>query len=179
MTFDEYEQSMEALINDLPEQHLNLMIGVANGAVAMVKNRIQTTGTDAKGSRYRAYSEWYQEYKTEKGKNKGFTDFSFTNRMWTNIQLIKERTTAELAVITAMDKGSKGGNVSVPVRAHTRKGKKVAATTKNVYVPSNYEKLEKNTEAFGIILDLSAEEQEFLVKDYDDGILEIFRSHGL
>lgn len=179
MTFEEYNQRMDQLVKDLPESHANLLIGIANTAAALIKRRIQTTGTDANGNKFRAYSDWYQKYKTEKGKNKGFTDFSFTNRMWTNIQLIKDKSNGTVAVITAQDKGSKGGNVSVPVRAHERKGKKVAATTKNVYVPSNYEKLEKNTKSFGEILNLSKQEIEDLKEDYDKGILQIFRDHGL
>lgn len=189
MTFEEYNQKMDTLIKDLPGAHANLLIGVANTAVAMIKRRIQTSGIDANGNKFRAYSEWYEKYKTEKGKNKGFTDFSFTNRMWTNIQLIKDKSNDQQAIITAQDKGSKGGNISVPVKAHTRKAyerdgkiisaKKIAATTKNVYIPSNYEKLEKNTKAFGEILNLSKQEIEDLRSDYNNGILEIFRAHGL
>lgn len=179
MTFDEYNERMNALIADLPEMHANLLIGVASTANAMIKQRIQTSGTDSNGGKYKPYSEWYQKYKTDKGKNKGFTDFSFTNRMWNNIQLIKEKTTEEIAVITAKDKGNKGGNINVPVKAHVRKGKKIAATSKTIYIPSNYEKLEKNTERFGEILALSKNEIEDLRKDYDAGILEIFRVHGL
>lgn len=179
MTFEEYNQRMNDLIKDIPEAHASLLIGIANTATAIIKQRIQTTGIDANCNKYHAYSAWYQKYKTEKGKNKGFTDFSFTNRMWTNIQLIKDKSNGTIAVITAQDKGSKGGNISVPVKAHKRKGKQIAATTKNVYVPSNYEKLEKNTKSFGEILNLSKQEIEDLKKDYDNGILQIFREHGL
>jgi hypothetical protein len=175
MTKEEYESSMDALVKDLPEDHLNLMVGVANEALRMIKNRIQKTGIDANGAKFRGYSEWYQKYKTKAGYNKGFTDFSFTNRMWTNIQLIKEKTTPELAIITAMDKGQKGGYESVVVKGSKNK----KATSKKIYVPSNYEKLEKNTTAFGVILDLSTEEQQILVDEYDNGILQIFRDHGL
>jgi hypothetical protein len=179
MTSEEYVQRMDELINDLPAMHANLLIGIANGAIATIKQRIQTSGTDANGSKFKPYSDWYNKYKTEKGKNKGFTDFSFTNRMWTNIQLIKERSNDKIAVITAMDKGQSGGSYSVPVKAHKRKDKAIAATNKTVQAPSNYEKLEKNTKAFGTILDLSKSEIEDLKKDYDNGILEIFRAHGL
>jgi hypothetical protein len=179
MTFEEYNQRMDALIKDLPGAHANLLIGVANTALAMVKKRIQTSGVDANGNKFKSYSDWYQKYKTEKGKNKGFTDFSFTNRMWSNIQLIKDKSTDQTAIITAQDKGSKGGSFSVPVKAHKRKGKQIAATTKTVYAPSNYEKLEKNTKSFGEILNLSKQEIEDIRSDYDAGILEIFRDHGL
>ncbi len=179
MTPEEYNERMNSLINDLPEQHANLLISLASSANAIVKQRIQTSGTDANGSKFPAYSEWYQKYKTEKGKNKGFTDFSFTNRMWNNIQVINERSNGEVAVITAKDKGATGTNITVPVKAHKRKGKQIAATTKQIYMPSNYEKLEKNTKRFGEILNLSTEEKKLLAQDYDNGILDIFRSHGL
>lgn len=178
-TFDSYNERVIKYQQAFPEEHANLLIGIANGALATIKQRIQTSGVDSKGSKYHAYSKWYQAYKTEKGKNKGFTDFSFTNRMWTNIQLILAETTGNIAVITAMDKGSKGGNISVPVKAHKRKGRDIAATSRNIYVPSNYEKLEKNTQSFGEILMLSKSEIEDMRKDYEEGLLDIHRKYGL
>lgn len=189
MTFEEYNSRMDKLIADLPTAHANLLIGMANTANAMIKKRIQTSGIDAKGNKFKSYSDWYEKYKTEKGKNKGFTDFSFTNRMWNNIQLIKDKSNEGIATITAMDKGQKGGSESISVKgytrkAHIRKGKNIkettiAATTRNIYVPSNYEKLEKNTERFGEILTVSENEENTLKDIYDEGILNIFRDHGL
>jgi hypothetical protein len=179
MTVEEYEERMNQLVMDLPEMHANLLVGVANTAAVLIKQRIQTTGTDANGNKFKSYSDWYQKYKTAKGKNKGFTDFSFTNRMWTNIQLIQEKSSDTIAVITAKDKGSAGSNIQVTVKGHERKGKPIKSFSKNVYVPSNYEKLEKNTKKFGEILMLSKTEIEDLKSDYDNGILDIFRAHGL
>ena len=188
-SMESYIERVNKYQEAFPQEHANLLIGLANTACTMIKQRIQKTGIDANGNKFRNYSEWYQIYKTEKGKNKGFTDFSFTTRMWTNIQLILDKSTENVAIITAIDKGSKGTNISVPVKAHTRKGysrngksipaKKIAATTKSVYVPSNYEKLEKNTSAFGEILNLSKVEIEDLRFDYENGILDIRKKYGL
>lgn len=183
MTFDELDNKMDALIADMENEQANLLVGVANTANAMIKMRIQQTGVDAKGNRFKDYSEWYKEYKTKKGKNKGYTDFSFTNRMWNNIQLVQSKSDENMAVITALDKGQKGGNITVSVKAHKRtvKGKTVdvKASNKNVYIPSNYEKLEKNTQRFGEILNLSKEEIETIREVYDNGIQKLINEHGL
>lgn len=179
MTPEEVNESLDQLMQNITKMSGNLLVGVGNVATSMIKERIQTTGTNADGGKYRAYEAWYQKYKSDKGKNKGFTDFSFTNRMWNNIDVILDCSNDEVVVITAKDKGQKGITETIPIKAHTRKGKKIPASTKQVYKPSNYEKLEKNTKNFGEILNLSKKEIEIVAQEYDNGIKDIIQLTGL
>ncbi len=90
MNSEQYNESVKGVIRDLESgQHANIMIQVASAALQMIHSRITETGINSKGQRYREYSDWYKKYKTKKGKYRGFTDFSYTTRMWTNIQIIK------------------------------------------------------------------------------------------
>ncbi len=180
MTSEEYIEAQKAVIEEIYSGvHAQIMIQIANEAMNMIKHRIQETGGDALGGRYRKYSSWYEKYKTAKGKYKGYTDFSFTNRMWTDIQVIKERCTQNMAIISTLDKGTQGSRTQIPVQTHTRKGKQIPASSRSVYEPSNYEKLEKNTESFGPILDLTKQETQDLKKDYNNELANIWHRHGL
>jgi hypothetical protein len=183
MNAEEYNKALDAVCKDIKSSHSQIMILLATSAIMLIKKRVQQTGTDAKGNRFRKYSQWYEKYKTEKGKFKGFTDFSFTNRMWTDIQLISSD--EKKALITAKDKGTTGSNVQVQV-VRKKTANKLASKnnprttyTKNIYVPSNYEKLEKNTQSFGPILELSEKEIEILKQTYNSLIMDIFRKYGL
>lgn len=179
MNSEEYVNSLDNLMVNLQKEAGNILVSVGSVATSLIKERIQTSGTNAEGGRYRAYEDWYQKYKTAKGKNKGFTDFSFTNRMWNNIDVILDKSTDEVVIITAKDKGQKGSTESIPVKAHVRKGKKIPASTKQVYKPSNYEKLEKNTKSFGDILNLSKQEITIVAEEYDNGVQNIINMVGL
>jgi hypothetical protein len=184
MDSNDYYKALDNVCKDLKSgAHAELLITIANAALYMIKSRVQNTGFNATGNRFRKYSEWYDEYKTEKGKNKGFTDFSFTNRMWTNIQLVNNND--KTALITAKDKGSTGSKVQIEVTRKRTASKRASKNnpkstyTKQIYIPSNYEKLEKNTERFGSILELSEKEIKILKQQYTEGIMDIFRKHGL
>lgn len=150
MTLEECNQRMEALIKDLPEAHANLLIGLANTANALIKKRIQTSGIDSKGEKYRDYRKDYKDFKTKEGKYKGFTDFSFTNRMWTSIKLVSDNSELFSGIARLTATGL-----------------------------DNIDKLQKNTKKFGTIMDLTEQEVRDLAQDYDNGILQIFRDHGL
>jgi hypothetical protein len=184
MTPEEYNNKINNVINELQGgSHADLLIQIANNANAMIKRRVQESGETPSGGKYRDYSKWYKEYKQATGKYKGYTDFSYTNRMWTNIQVVQERSDVTKAIISTRDKGQAGydKNIQVKVKEHKRKDSVIKAYNYNkmVHIPTNYEKLEKNTESFGPILDLSKEEVKLLKKNYDNGILDIFRRNGL
>lgn len=156
MTFEEYQIALQGVIDDLEGGvHAELMVSLANGAIFSIKRRIQESGINAKGGRYKDYTQEYKEYKTSKGKYKGFTDFAFTNRMWTSVQLVS--TQPELFSGVA----------------------RITATGTDTEGVSNRKKLEGNVNMFGQILDLSEQEKRDLLTDYDNGILQIFRNHGL
>ncbi len=151
MTIEEYNTRIEGVISDLRGgAHAEVMAQVAQEALTMMRQRVTETGMDAEGRPYKDYSESYKEYKKQEGKYKGFVDFSFTNRMWSNIKLTSPQD--ELRLGTA----------------------RIKATT-----PFEQEKLRKNTASRGNILDLTDDEKELLKESYRDEILEIFKRNGL
>jgi len=194
MNSEEYATAIQGVMNDLEQgAHANILVSIATTAMNIIKQRVQETGTNAQGGKFRAYSEWYKAYKQAQGKYKGFTDFSFTTRMWTNIQLIKSLSSDNTAVISTLDRGTLGSNITVAVKPYVKKEKLIEKngklevkperlmlkSQKRVYVPSNWEKLIKNSENFGPILELSSEEKTFLKKEYERGLVEIFVKNGL
>jgi ABC-type uncharacterized transport system ATPase subunit len=126
------------------------MIGVASAALATIRNRVQERGLNPEGGRYRDYTEGYKQMKEKAGKYKGYVDFSFTNRMWTNIKLISPQ--EELNSCVAVIKASSS---------------------------EEQEKLNKNTASRGDILKLSEQERKRMAEIYDEGILHIWRRNGL
>lgn len=147
---DEYNLRIKKYQEAFPEEHANLLIEIANTAMNIVKQRIQTSGINEEGKPYKGYSKNYLEYKKKEGKYKGFTDFSFTNRMWTNIQLVSDNTELFSGIARITARGSE-----------------------------NIDKLRKNTVKFGQILALSKNEINDIKKDYENGLLDIHRKYGL
>lgn len=151
MSSEELQNRLQGVINDLQTgAFANVMIETANSALALIKQRIQETGINAEGQRYRDYSKGYETYKKKAGKYRGFTDFSFTTRMWTNIALVSSQ--GELFEGTA----------------------RITARSQE-----NLDKLSKNTKNFGPILELSDKETETVRQVYSEGILDIWRNNGL
>ena len=151
MTPNELDRRLDNVISDLESgAYAQVMMSVALAALAKIRSRVQESGTDASGSKYREYSESYKTQKIAAGKYKGYVDFSFTNRMWNNINLKSD--TSQLATGVAV----------------------VAPTT-----PEDKKKLHKNVIRRGAILEVSDSEEEELVDIYNDELLQIFRRNGL
>src|SRR4030043_877840 len=182
MTPTEYQEAIKGVIEDIEGGvHADLMIQLAGGVIMTIKKRIQETGIDSNGKLYHGYTPQYQKFKEGKvrrrvyetdktikknkktgkalkgpfypNRYKGYTDFSLTNDMWNSTQVQKSESNTNLAVIGA--RGNDLGNVS------------------------NELKMEVNTKRFGPILDLSEQEKSDLLSDYNAGILQIWRNHGL
>lgn len=151
MTPEELQNRLQGVINDLQSGAFsNVMIQTANDAIALVKKRVQESGVNAQGQRFRDYSKGYEARKRKAGKFKGFTDFSFTNRMWTNIMLVSSQ-----------------GELFEGTARITARGQE------------NLDKLNQNTKGFGTILELSDKETEIVRQTYSEGILDIWRNNGL
>lgn len=151
MTPEELNSRLQGVINDLQSGAFgNVMVETAQSALALIKNRVVETGINANGQSFRKYSEKYEAYKRRQGKYRGFTDFSFTTRMWTNIALVSSQ-----------------GELFEGTARITARGQE------------NYNKLESNTKNFGSILELSNEETETVRQVYMNGIMNIWRNNGL
>lgn len=92
----------------------------------------------------------YKQFRELHGRQTGFVDFSFTNRMWQNIKV-----------------------VSTPSE-HNSGIARIAATT-----PEDEAKLSGNTSRRGHILKLSKSEIKEIGERLNMGVVQIFHKHGL
>jgi hypothetical protein len=194
MTLNEYNKNIGGVIKDLKAgAHAEVMVKMAMSALTLIKERVQETGTNAKGQKYKPYStkpmlancssmilsscnkiagskekrkelKWvtikgkklfeipggYKQYRELMGRQTAFVDFSVTNNMWNDINIISKSSDHQkgVAIIGAKQEIEK-------------------------------KKLEGNTKRRGDILDLNAKEIEDLKLTYNLGVLNIFRINGL
>lgn len=92
----------------------------------------------------------YKEYRELHGRQTGFVDFTFSGRMWNNIQVVS--TDAE----------------------HKEGVARISAPN-----PDEYDKLESNTKRRGAILDLSSDEEEEIRLILEEEFMDIFRKQQL
>lgn len=197
MTVQELDNRFTKVISDLQGGLSGIMVQVGSDALTMIRERVQKTGTDAEGNKYKPYStesmlancssmttsacntiagskskrrelRWvtikkgsrnirlfeipggYKEYRELHGRQTGFVDFAFTNRMWDNIKLTSD----------ASD--------------HAEGVAKISATT-----DLDNSKLAGNTAKRGDILKLSKTEVKDLSKTLNKKIAEIITKNGL
>jgi hypothetical protein len=149
MTPEERMASWDSLISNLKLEMGNALVATAEDAIGMIKERIQEFGVNAEGKGYQAYTPTYKKKKQIAGKYKGFTDFSFTNRMWTSVSIINSVFGAEESKVTISAKGS------------------------------NRDILGYNVDRFGQILDLSKIELGTLDEGYKERLKEVYKNAGL
>lgn len=195
MDYPEYNKRVDGVIKDLQAgAHAEVMVKLAISALTLIKERVQETGVNAKGQKYKPYStkpmligsksflqkaaaqsvfgskekrknlEWrkvkghslailpggYKQLRELQGRQTDHVDFSVTNSMWNDINVISKSTDHVKGVAI--------------IGAKQDKEKK---------------KLEGNTKRRGDILDLNQKEIEDLKLTYNLGILNIFRENGL
>lgn len=147
------QENLNNLISDLQGGALGeALIACAETARGMIRERVQGFGVNAQGSHFRDYSPGYKKSKQKAGKYQGFTDFSFTTRMWQDTQIVSSTSEANEAVGVA----------------------KISQLSQE-----NKDKMAKNTKSFGPIMELSKEEIATLQDDYNNRILDIFARNGL
>jgi hypothetical protein len=194
MDLPEYNKRLNGVVKDLQTgAHGEVMVRMAAEALTLIKQRVQETGVNAKGQKYKPYStkpmlancstmilsacskiagskekrknlDWktikghklfeipggYKQYRELMGRQTDHVDFSVTNDMWNDINVISKNSDHQkgIAIIGAKQEIEK-------------------------------KKLEGNTKRRGDILDLSAKEIEELKGSYNLGVLQIFRNNGL
>lgn len=194
MTYQEYDKRVNGVIKDLQNgAHGTVMVNLAISALTFIKERVQETGTDAKGQKYKPYStkpmlancstmilsscskiagskekrkelKWvtinghklfeipggYKQYRELMGRQTDHVDFSVTNNMWNDINVVSKQSEHErgVAIIGAKQDIEK-------------------------------KKLAGNTKRRGDILDLNSREINDLYTAYNLNVLQIFRNNGL
>jgi hypothetical protein len=160
------QENLNNLISDLQGGALGeALIACAETARGMIRERVQGFGVNAEGQYFKSYSAGYKKFKEgkvkhrEKTENKnttnkyqGFTDFSFTTRMWQDTQ-----------VVTSISEANND----------------VGIATISQLSKENKDKMAWNTKSFGTILELSTVEIATLQDDYNNRILDIFARNGL
>jgi hypothetical protein len=151
ITIIELNKKLEGLSKDL-ETYIDgkSMPILAADALVLIRKRVQEKGLNANGQLYEQYSWPYAKRKWKAGKYKGFVDFKFTNRMWSDVQIVSSQADHEdgVAVISALKDEEK-------------------------------EKLGWNTDKKGDILALSKSETETIAKNYDALIQRLIKKYGL
>lgn len=151
ITLLEYNKRLDGVISDLQTgAHGQVMMQVASNAIALIKQRVQEKGINPDGSAYAPYSKGYLAKKKKEGKYKGFVDFSFTNRMWSSIKIVSPKDELDMGMAV------------------------IKATT-----AFEQDKLNWNTTGRGDILALSDSDIKVTTKNYERGILNIFRKNRL
>jgi len=157
------EQRIASLENlNLESEMGNAFIATCEDAVQMIKDRVQEFGVNAEGVNYRDYTKQYKRFKqglvkhrpATKNKNnsnkyKGYTDFSFTNRMWTSVGIVSSTAEANEGKVVISAKGT------------------------------NRDILGYNVDRFGQILDLSNVEIAELQEAYLQRITGAYKRAGL
>ena len=69
----------------LAEERPNQVLTIALDSIALVKTRIQSSGTDSSGSQFAGYVPSYEKKKRESGFQTDFFDFTVRGRGWANI----------------------------------------------------------------------------------------------
>jgi hypothetical protein len=195
MTYPEYNKRIDGVIKDLQNgAHGTVMVNLAISALTFIKERVQETGIDAKGQKYRPYStkptmvgcstfvqksvcqallgskekrknlEWrtigghrlailpggYKKIRELQGRQTNHVDFSVTNMMWNDINVISKQSDHE-------------------------KGVAIIGAKQDI----EKKKLAGNTKRRGDILDLNSKEINDLYTAYNLNVLQIFRNNGL
>jgi len=195
MTFPELDKKLDKIVKDVTNNHNGtVMVSIGIEALTLLRKRVQETGINAEGQKYKPYStkptlvgcktfvrksactsllgskpkrkelEWrtvnghrlailpggYKQIRELQGRQTAHVDFSVTNDMWNDINVISKQTDHQkgIAIIGAKKEEEK-------------------------------KKLEGNTKRRGDILDLSRKEQDELMQRYNLQVLKIFKDNGL
>ena len=71
------------MINQFPDAIMErFRIVVSNDLTALIRLRIQSTGTNADGGSFKEYAEITKQIRQSRGMQTNFKDFTFTGEMW-------------------------------------------------------------------------------------------------
>jgi hypothetical protein len=127
-----------------------IMLQVASSANVLMKQRIVERGLNASNAKFPDYTPKYKKYKTEKGHYRGFVDFTFSGKTWSNVQVVSSE-------------------------AEHQKGRaRIGAMSEE----SN-DILSGNTEKKGTILDLTEQEITDLSEMMENALVEVWHKNGL
>lgn len=149
MTPEERMATWNAFISNASTEMGNALIATSEDAIGIIKTRIQEFGVNASGTAYKAYTNAYKKRKQKAGKYQGYTDFSYTTRMWQSVSIVDSTFTKEQGKVVISAKGT------------------------------NRDILGYNVNRFGEILDLSKAEIGTLQEGYGERVTNVYKAFGL
>jgi hypothetical protein len=190
MTLEDYNERLQGVIDDLQGgAHADLMVRLANDAIAMIRDRVQQRGETPQGGKYPPYSTREMLASDEQiytsAKRKGLEWVTVKTMGGRNVSLAKlpggykqfrEIHGRQTGYVDFTFTGRMMGNIAL-VSDRSELGEGVA-----VIRPKSNEEMRKlagNEKRKGKILELSEQEKGDILGDYDKGILQIFRKNGL
>jgi len=150
MSSEEAIKRIGFVIDKTINDYGSVMLEIATSANTMLQNRIVNTGYNAENRMFAPYSEKYAKYRKKHGRQTGFVDFTFSGRMWGNVQVVSDEN-------------------------EHRKGSARISTRSNEYAQI----LSGNTEKKGTILDLNQTEIDKLAVILSDRLTKIWHEQGL
>ncbi len=124
---------------------------IAKDAIALIKNRVQETGTNSEGSTFPAYSKEYAKTKAKKNGEGSvlFRNFTLTGDMLRQLNIVSTKRDQDKYVVTV------GGKSDFA-----------------------QDKIDWNSEQVGDILETSEEEEKIFAQTMDDEIQKIIDQTG-
>lgn len=90
MDLDRLIDNVDGLIADLDDLTEREMETIATDGLALLDNRITSTGQGTKGP-LKDYTVAYKNRKEKAGRYRGFVDLSFTTQMWASIGIVEQK----------------------------------------------------------------------------------------
>lgn len=107
-------EKMEALVIDLESQWPDILTRTTQDAVALIEERITTTGTNHEGLPLKPYTKPYEKFKSnpqnyKRGRELGLgssrftgkTDYMLTGIFWKDVQIIRQERSGEVIRVVA------------------------------------------------------------------------------
>lgn len=106
MTIQEFAAKLDDLVVEIPAMIMEETEVAALNGLALVDNRITSTGTNENGAPFQDYTPSYKKYKEKAGRYRGHVDFMLSGEMLAS-------TTTGFENITESSKSLSGANASI------------------------------------------------------------------
>lgn len=197
MTLKEYNERLKKAVSDVETSIGETMVKLGSSALALIRQRVQETGTDAAGKKFNSYSErpaltnrtamTTSAYSKIAGSKTKRRDLKWVTlqRGGRNIKLFqldngykqfRELHGRQTNFVDFTFFGSMWGNIGI---ISNKSQHDSGLVTIGPATDEEMKKLEGNVKRKGQILDLSDEELSSLAKDFELDTLRIMRNNGL
>lgn len=100
MTLSQWIERLEQRIERLFQSRQTEGLRIANDMLALVQDRVQSSGVDYEGSKFAPYTTQYVKNRRKAGYQTNYVDFTRTGQLWGNIAPELTSNTRKEATIT-------------------------------------------------------------------------------